>query len=517
MSIFNTIASAISPRWALQRAKAAAALRVHNRFVEQWEQKHARHYEAASVSQRTRNWPRFNGDANAAVSVGLENVRRMARDLVRNNVWASRGLSIATDDIVGWGIRAQSSSDKSRVQNRSDDAWSEWAGSTECDFDGRLNFYGIQKLVMRSIFEGGEVLVRRHRQPSDSGMKIPLKLQVLEGDFIDTMRDYRNTETGNDCIQGIEFDANGRRVAYWLFQHHPGALSFHHGDSYVSKRVPAEDVIHVFDVKRPGQARGMSEFAPLVVLLREFDEWEDAVLLGKKIAACFAAFVTDAQGTGTGIGTVDPEAQGDAPSPRIETISPGTVEYLPEGKDIKFPTPPSQTDADGFAQRKLRAVAAGLGITYEALTGDFSGANFSTARMGRLVAQRRVEHWQDNVLIPMLCNGVWAWAMQQLTIMGRINEHPTVEWTPPAVGYIDPNQEVLGIVREVRGGLNTPSEAVRARGWDWNKFLKRYGQDIKDMDAAGVIWDSDPRNMTQAGQVQKEEEDPATPPASGGG
>ncbi|WP_164146025.1 phage portal protein, partial [Stenotrophomonas maltophilia] len=86
------------------------------------------------------------------------------------------------------------------------------------------------------------------------------------------------------------FDPVGRRVAYWLFDEHPGsALAMR---SLESRRIPAEDVIHVFLSKRPGQARGYSWLAPVMQRMRSFDEMEDAIMEQAKIAACFAAFVT---------------------------------------------------------------------------------------------------------------------------------------------------------------------------------------------------------------------------------
>jgi capsid protein len=68
------------------------------------------------------------------------------------------------------------------------DAWKAWAGTTACDADGRHDFYGLQKLVMRAIVESGEVLVRRRFRLPEDGLPIPMQLQILEADYIDTSR-----------------------------------------------------------------------------------------------------------------------------------------------------------------------------------------------------------------------------------------------------------------------------------------------------------------------------------------
>lgn len=514
MNLLDRAISTFSPRTALRRVRARTALQLHQLHLKDYLAKHARHYEAASIGRRTQSWPRNNGDANSVVGAGLDATRRMARDLVRNNAWARRGINIASDDIVGWGIYPRAEADKAMAVRRATQAWEKWAMSTQCDYDGRLNFYGLMKLALRSAFEGGECLVRRRRQPLKSGMAIPLKLQLLEADHIDTSRDYLNSQTGNQVIQGIEYNDDGTRAAYWLYDHHPGAIDYHAKDSFVSHRIPASDVSSIYDVERVGQVRGITAFAPLILRLREFDEWEDADLVKKKVEACFAAFVIDAEGTGTALGTAD-----DDKTPREDAIQPGMIMNMPPGRDVKFPSPPTgSADADPFTVRALRAVAAGLGITYESLTGDFSKVNFSSSRMARLTAQGRVIHWQWNVMIPQFCDPVWGWAMEQLYIAGVITEIPAAEWTPPALPYIDPAQEVLGMQREVRSGFATPSEAVRSRGYEWKSHIARLKADFKDLDEAGLKLDIDPRNLTQAGQVQVDPKDTEgdDPPSTSG-
>ena len=53
-------------------------------------------------------------------------------------------------------------------------------------------------------------------------------------------------------------------------------------------------MLHLFDRLRPGQVRGVPWFAPVILKLRDLDEYDDAELVRKKIEACFAAFVTGA-------------------------------------------------------------------------------------------------------------------------------------------------------------------------------------------------------------------------------
>jgi hypothetical protein len=125
----------------------------------------------------------------------------------------------------------------------------------------------------------------------EDGLPVPFQLQVLEPDHLDNGK-TEDMADGGYILQGIEFDALGRRRAYWLFPVHPGETR---GRSLASRPVPARQVLHLFERLRPGQVRGVPWFAPVILKLRDLDDYDDAELMRKKIEACFAAFVTGAQ------------------------------------------------------------------------------------------------------------------------------------------------------------------------------------------------------------------------------
>jgi lambda family phage portal protein len=474
----------VAPRFAVNRMKWRAAGRVI-----------ARHYEAAQPGRRTDNWKRVATDANSANGAAIHTLRNLARDLVRNNAWARKGKRVIANHTVGWGIVPKPIEAGPRALKRSRELWRQWAGSKSCDFEGQRNFYGLQRQVMHTIVESGEVLVRRYRVSPSKGLAIPLQLQVLEPDHLDTTRDGVRLPGGGRIVQGVEFDAQGRRVAYWLFPEHPGAsfqLSGITRLTSTSQRVSADDIAHVYRIDRIGQVRGVSWYAPAIVKLKDYDEYDDATLLRQKIAACFAAFVTDVDGNAPAVG--EPSAE----DPLVETLDPGMVVKLPIGKSVTFADPPTVADGN-FDERQLRAVAAGLGTTYEDLTGDYSGMNFSSARMSRL------SHWEDihenrwDMLIPRFCDTVWEWAMDTALIAGLIGETPGAEWTPPRMPIIDPEKEGLAFMRMVRTGAMTFDEMVREMGGDPELHWQEYAEQQQRLDALKIVLDSDARRTTQAG------------------
>jgi lambda family phage portal protein len=461
-----------------------------------------RHYEGASTGRRTSGWKRSSGDANASLSGALSKLRDHARDLVRNNPHAQSALNIIGDDGVGWGI-VPSSEDKRAMA-----VWEEWAGTTACDADGRNNIYGLEKLTLRTVAESGEVLVRRRFRRPEDGLPIPMQLQILEPDYLDTSRTGQRLPNGGRIIHGVEFDAIGRRAAYWLFPEHPGSEMFF---SNASQRVSAENVLHVYRQTRPGQVRGVSWFAPVMLTLKNWDEFTDAQLMKQLIAACLAVILTDPDGTGTGLGVV--ETGEDSTSPQLDRLGAGTIHIAPPGRTATVVEPPRVGDFGPYAEVTLRTIAAGLGVNYEAMTGDYSEMPFSAARMSRLAYWARVEDWRWQTVIPQFCDPVWFWAMQVAAIMGKVREIPTAEWTAPPPPMIDPAAEGLAYQRTVRGGIMSLSEALRERGYNPKTVLNELAADFKLLDKLGLILDSDPRKMTQAGQFQAAPKEEGPEPA----
>ncbi len=478
----------IAPQLALRRLRARTA---HNLLQ--------RHYEAAATGRRTQNWHRTATDANNAIGPNLARLRDAARDLVRNNPFAESALTTIVDHAVSWGI----------MPATEHQGWRAWAESTAIDADGRHDLVGLTKLVMRTTAESGEVLVRRRWRRLEDGLPLPVQLQVLEPDFLDTLKD-QELPNGGRIIQGVEFDPLGRRVAYWLFRNHPGGSVLGSSTFSTSYRVPAADVLHIFKAARPGQVRGPSWFAPVLLRFKDFDEFEDATLMKQKIAACLAVLTTDVDGSAPPLGTV-----ADPNKPEVDTIDPGMILNLPPGREVHVVQPPSVGEYDPYTRTQLRAIATGLHVSYEDLTGDFSNVNFSSARMSRLRHWSRVEDWRWRLLVPQFLNPVWGWAMEAAALVGQPTAAVT-EWTAPPLPMIEPDKEGLAIQRNIRSGISTLSEEIRARGYNRQKFLDEMQQDFKDLDARGLVLDIDPRKMTQAGQLQgtaRAEAD--VPPAAG--
>jgi lambda family phage portal protein len=454
----------------------------------------ARGYDGASQGRRLAGWSSVDQIPGAQPTT-LAILRQRARDLRRNNPYFARALAGIVGNTVSYGIKA-------RVPDGARALWSAWAETTACDADGRQDFYGLQALALQCIVESGEVFIRRRYRAPSEGLPAAVQIQVLEPDFLDVAK-TATLENGNRIVFGIEYNRRSQPEAYWFLPEHPasGIVSVQRR----SFRVPALDVAHVFRLDRPGQTRGVPWVAPVLTRLRQLDDYEDATLEKARIAACFAAFVY-VPGEQDIPKLADPAAGDEAD--RSTMIEPGAVQYLPPGKDVKFAAPPSDSNHQSFTQTHLRAIASGLGVPYELLTGDLGQTSFSSARIGWLEFDRQIEAWRWTMLIPQLCARVHGWWADAVELGTGIRPGPAT-WSPPHRDMISPVEEVAGMQARIRAGLAPWSEVVREYGYDPDETLAEIAKYNREFDRHGIVLDTDPRKVNVGGQVQ------ATAPAGG--
>lgn len=448
-------------------------------------------YEGAKTGRRTEGWATTGTSANAEIQTSLAKLRERSRDLIRNNPHASKAVAVLTANSIGTGIIPQAKTGNELLNRQINDLFSIW--QEEADADDQLEFYGLQKMIARTVFESGEALVRfRRRLPQDGMLSVPMQIQVLEADYLDLLKN-QDLGNGNFILQGVEFNALGTRVAYWLFPNHPGEVMPFFTKGFVSKRIPASEVLHIYEKQRPGQVRGVPwRAASIMLAMRDLADYAEAELVRKKIESCFAAFVTQPEGAD---GPVLGPSSTDVNQNRIEAFEPGMVEYLKPGEEVNFGNPQgSGAGAAEYERQRLHDVAAGWGITYEQMTGDLSQVNYSSFKAGHNEFRALVEDFRWNTFIPMLCVPVWKRFILDAFLDEKIGEaNYSAKWTPPKFQSIDATKDAEAALAKVRAGFLTLPEAIAEEGYDPDDQFNEIEATNKILDAKGIILDSDPR------------------------
>ena len=460
-----------------------------------------RAYDGAKVGRRTDGWVTSGASANSEIANAGPRLRERARDLARNNPYGKKAKRVFVDNFVGIGISPQANTGVKTLDKKIMKVWADWAANA--DAEGVCDFCGLEGVVVRSLFESGECFVRFRDRTLSDGLAVPFQLQVLESDYLDSTKTLEMAG-GGYVRQGIEFDSKGRRAAYWMWPQHPGD-NFVISQRLQSVRIPADQILHIFEKDRPGQMRGVTAYAPVILKMRDLDDYDDAELWRKKIESCFAAFVIQNSGAdGPVVGTIATNnATGTNAPKRVEAFRPGMIEYLKPGEDVKFGNPSSDANYAAYMRTQLHAVAAGLGITYEQLTGDLSQVNYSSLRAGLVEFRRMIETLRWQVFIPMFCVPVWRRFIERAYIAGVISKLDyTATWTPMKFEMIDPLKDAQADTLMMRNGTLTLREAIANRGFDPDLQLEEIAATNQQLDALKITLDMDPRNTAKSGVVQ---------------
>jgi lambda family phage portal protein len=412
--------------------------------------KHApaqRGYDAGGASRFTLDWIFSGLSANSEIKASLATIRARCREMERNDDVARGFFRLLENNVLGErGVTLQMKvkdplgAMDELANDRIEWAWWRWGRPGVASVCGRLGWREIQGLVIRSLARDGEVLIRKHR--GWPGSPYGFALEVLEADYLDESYDL-DMGAGGAIRMGVEMDVYGRPRAYHILGAHPGEpASVARG----RVRVPADEVLHLFVCERPGQVRGVPWLASSIYGLKLLRGYKEAELVAARAGASKLGFL---ERNGEGRPYEGDEEEDGQRSMKAES---GTITELPAGMKFSSWDPNHPTQAFGdFVKAVTRGVASGLGVSYNSLSSDLEGVNYSSIRAG-LLEER--EGWKSlqRFLVDNFCEPVFEEWLRSSLALGAI---PAVNGVLPATKF---------------DKFNAPE--FRGRRWPWVDPLK---------------------------------------------
>ena len=434
-------------------------------------------YEGAGEGRRSASWDAPDIGINSINTPALRNLRARSRAAVRNDPYAFNVIDKRVSNLIGTGITPRPKIEDDTLRKVQQELWEDWVD--ESDADGLTDFYGQQALIARTVETAGECFVRIRPRSLDQDLAVPLQLQVLAPEFVPHDK-FETAKNGNSIRAGIEFNPAHQRVAYWMYRVHPRDASSLNAGYNQLVRVPAAQVLHIFEPVEPGQLRGVPRLAPVLKRLRSLDNYDDAVLFRQEVANLFAGFISRPPPEATQqprdpvTGQLLTEDR-DGFTPMV-ALEPGTMQELGPGEEVEFSKPPDAgNNYPDFMRQQLMAAAAGTGTPYEILTGDMREVNDRALRVVLNEFRRRLEQLQFGVYVHQLCRPVRAAWMDMAVLAGRLKlddyaqrrrEYLRTRWVPQGWAYIQPVQDIQARMMEVNAGFNSRSEMVLRSGYD---------------------------------------------------
>ena len=289
---------------------------------------------------------------------------------------------------VGTGIVPQAKTGNAGLDKIIDAEWPYFVEA--CDTPQRLDFYGMQALIMRTMAESGESIVRFRPRLAQDNLRVPLQLQLLEADFLDHARTM-GTVNGH-VMQGVQFDLLGRRVGL-LDLHVPSGRN---ADYESARRHP----------QPAGAGRADSAFVPRAAAWPDprralVVAGDDGVARPRRLRRCGAGAQEDrgmcgrhghAAGGHRGIVARAPEGNDPRTRHPMEEFQPGQVAYLKPGEDVKFNNPPAAWRLPRIQDDRAAGHHGRLGLALRALAPETSRkVNYSSWRGGQLGFRNTIE------------------------------------------------------------------------------------------------------------------------------
>lgn len=464
-----------------------------------------RKYDAAIISRLTSSWAAGNLSANADIYRSLDTLRNRSRDLCQNNTYARKFLSMVADNIVGAGgivLQARVYDAPGKPDTAANDAvenaWARWSARGVCDASGQYTFRDMCNMLARCAARDGEFMVRILRG-RDAGNDFGFSLQILDIDRLDTSFN-RVDPNQNDVRMGVEINAYGRPVAYWLKTNHPGDMwlaSQNRSDRRV--RVPAADILHRFMADRPEQLRGVPWMHASMTQLNNLGGYEEAAIIAARVGASKMGFFTSPDGD------LSPLADGtDEEAIPYTDADPGTFGTLPAGYDFQ-PFNPDYPHAmfGDFVKAALRGAASGMEVAYHSLGNDLEGVNFSSIRSGTLEERSlwmaKQQWFIDAFLEPVYLEWIKsALAFGQVTLFNgsalsanKLDKFSSHAWQPRRWQWVDPLKDIEASIAAINAGLKAPQDIAAEMGLDYEDVLVKIKQAEELRDKIGVVLPAD--------------------------
>lgn len=471
-------------------------------------------YHAAEASRLTADWITAILSADQEIRGSLRRLRGAARSLVRDTAHGARFVQLLQENVIGpRGVRLQArvstvrgGQPNRRLNAQLESTWYDWCSPCHCSYDGRLSFPELEALAITNVMVDGEALFRIIRGADNP---YSFAIQPLDADQLDLELGADapiRLANGNQIRLGIEEDDAGRPVAYWIWSAHPS--------EFVRRehvRVPAEDMIHLYRTLRPGQRRGITAFAPVLLNQKMAAAFTEAAVVAARFGASKMALVH-----------VDPEKMIDGGDPEdlggnyVDEVSPGGVWRANPGEtvsalDFQYPN----MSYGEFMRAVLQDNAAGLGVAHASLTGDLRSVNYSSIRAGLLTerdAYRRLQYW----LITHFHQRIYREWVRYAPLSGRIPARESeayldVRWQPRGWDWVDPLKDMQAAALAVKEGFTTRTAICAEKGEDFEENLDRLEEEEAMARERGLVLGSPTGMAPQAAASDPEldGEDPA--------
>lgn len=412
-------------------------------------------------SEATPDEELYEGDS-------LVTLRERARQLVKDNPVIA-GLQQMYINLINTpsAVRVKGASSK-LLQRQAQDRLDEF--NRDLSFDN-LTFDEMVEQIVSCSFLEGDLLVSLPLDTKRAKGKQTV-VELIEGNRIKTPSDL---QMDKNIRNGVKYDSEGRVLGYYVKKYDKvGNYGDNSGSFDFFPRIKGGRVVtQLFKAplnSRPKMSRQYPIITPIIPLIKHMDDYLEAIIVGARVAACFAGFITT-NNPAKAMTSMTSEGGGAIKDPkdsyntrRVTKLRPGMLSYLKPNEDISFASPNRPNDnVDLFIVRLQRLISMYIRVPYEIAFLDLSITNYSSWRGGDNEVKKLKLRWRKRLdaFIVWIENTV----LQEASIFEIIRSGESrlnIRW--PSFSSIDTLKENRANKVDIEIGTTTPQRVIEERG-----------------------------------------------------
>ncbi len=502
-SLIDRAIAAVAPVHACKRAIARKRLSALNSGYG--------NYGANRTKKSLIGWMYHGGSAKGDIEDNIDTLRQRSRDAYMGVPIATASLKTLRTNVVAGGLIPAPQIDADflkltdeqvqELQAKIVREFGLWADTPTCDADRIDNFYSLQQLAYLSYLMNGDAIVLLPMK-QQKGQPYSLRVRLLEADRVCSPDLYDRLVPCEvqgykvqSIVQGVETDADGMMIAYWICNRHPlsndaaaqpGGIQWERVEAYGGK-TGRRNVLHIMTRERAGQRRGVPLLAPVLEALKQLGRYTEAEIEAALVSALFTVFIKSGLPSDEKpLGEVIPQEQLiDEADQRSIEMGNGAVVGLAPGESVQFADPKHPTTGyDAFTDALVKQIGAALEIPPEVLYKQFI-ASYSAAR-GALNEFWRSCGMMRDWFIEDFCQPVYEEWFTEAVARGRIHApgffaDPAIRkaytgcvWNGPARTNLNPVQEVEAAEKRVENCFSTAQEeTAQMTGGDFARNVRQ--------------------------------------------
>lgn len=475
----------------------------------------------------TRNWSGASLPTSEAMRLDRDLVASRVRDMVRDNPEVAGGIEKKVNNVIGTGWRLSSKPDHRRLGITPEQAellgdqiealWNAYSTSSDFmadaarngDANDLLRTAGFHMAMDDEVFG----LVVWRDTPSAAGFQTAM--QLVHPGRCSNPQGKPNDETLRD---GVSLDALGAATGAWFRKALPGESLFRHSKNpFEWDWFPRETawgrprLIHCKPVREAGLVRSISRLVSVMIRARQGDQYMDYETQASMVNAVMALFIETPLDMFDAMDSIAPEVAKEthADNEAYHQLNPiavdgAQVNVLGPGEKPHLTSPGHPNTAfEPFVKKIGQTIASVLGITYEQLSGDWTGPNYATMRAAMIEVARGFR--VDAGLLRKQMMNPWfrAWLEEvfdkKMLVVPLRDDGSAVpdfeampdawcqcQWIGTAKGYVDPVKEAQAAGMRIALGLSTLELECGEQGLDWKTLVEQRAKELAYMLKCGL-------------------------------